>query len=386
MLMMNTPRSQGLACWGGLVAALCGGAGCFLIAKDRFVLDVMPSLLGHRLVPFMTCFLLASSGAVLGAVRLARLPAMRTHFDRGTYVTHVGAAVLALVTGSLFTWFGILLAFATAVEVNAHGRRLRRFRRVQTPRVRKGSVAGRARGDRVVRGARRSARAARCRVARHGLQGARGDRVFAQLSLDLLAVGAPPYLLEITHADANDEVRHAALCFDIARGFDGEDHAPAPFPAARLLRPLALRSRRLALTQIAIDSLGDGVLNEGMSARVLARLSERASDARLAHHLRAMAPSTRRVTRRTAGGSSSGVSPRAARSSAARSSRRPRICPRAWSRDLDGAAASGEWEKWGLQGHALERACFAKARANAVRKLTELAASPGFAWEHNGVG
>ena len=89
---------------------------------------------------------------------------------------------------------------------------------------------------------------------------------FSQLALDLMAVGAPPHLLAAAHRDAADEVRHAELCYGVARSIDGVALSPAPFPEARAQKAAA-KTRSEALTQVAIDSLMDGVLSEGTAAR-----------------------------------------------------------------------------------------------------------------------
>jgi hypothetical protein len=64
--------------------------------------------------------------------------------------------------------------------------------------------------------------------------------------------------------------RHAEICFSMARALDGEDLGPARFPAARASRPLF---RKLALVRLAVESLWDGALNEGVAARMFSRLA-----------------------------------------------------------------------------------------------------------------
>jgi rubrerythrin len=367
--------------WASLGLAIVGGLGCFFLGNDRFVADELHEVLGHRLLPFLLCLGLATLGSLLGARHwylLARERAHGTRINRGSYSIQVGLAVLSTLTGSLFTWFGIAITFTASAYENVHGRRLRRFRKVHVPQARRGAWrASSPRPEECILhiDAPEELRARLATAWREtGCKEHAAIASFAQLSLDLLAVGAPPYLLDITHADASDEIRHAALCFAIARAFDGEDHGPAPFPAARLLRPLATCSRSLALIQIAIDSLHDGVLNEGMSARILARLAERAADPQLAHHLRAMAVDEARHASHSWRVvewclEEGGEHVRRAVHAAARH------LPARMKADLDAAAASGAWERWGLQGQSLERACFERARSNAVRKLRTITAT-----------
>src|SRR5690349_6474279 len=68
---------------------------------------------------------------------------------------------------------------------------------------------------------------------------------FGRLVLDLIAAGAPPELLTGAASALKDEIRHAQLCFGIARQFNGRpaspgrlvlEDAPAPVgdPAALL--------------------------------------------------------------------------------------------------------------------------------------------------------
>src|SRR5262249_12790505 len=74
--------------------------------------------------------------------------------------------------------------------------------------------------------------------------------------------------------DALDEVRHAELCFALARAIDGRSEGPVAFPEAKRKGMLS-RVRIVALAELAADSLVDGALHEGMSARVIARLAKR---------------------------------------------------------------------------------------------------------------
>ncbi len=95
---------------------------------------------------------------------------------------------------------------------------------------------------------------------------------FARLAIDLVALGAPPRLIRAAYADALDEMRHTELCFELARLLDGRALGPAAFPAISAL-PARRAPRPIALARLAVDSLIDGALNEGVSARVIAQLS-----------------------------------------------------------------------------------------------------------------
>ncbi len=115
---------------------------------------------------------------------------------------------------------------------------------------------------------------------------ARGEHAsiaaFSQLSLDLIAVGAPPSLLEKTHKAALDEVVHAKLCFAFASAYAGREIAPAEFPAARAAsRPfttLPSFSLQEEIARLAKESLEDGCLDEGFSAAVAREARDAAKD------------------------------------------------------------------------------------------------------------
>jgi len=111
---------------------------------------------------------------------------------------------------------------------------------------------------------------------------------FAELSLDLMSLGAPPALIAAAHEDALDEMRHTTLCFELARSLDGRVLGPRDFASAVRLRPrVGPRSMRLA--KLAVTSLFDGALYEGLSARVVASLAKTDVDARVRPVLEAIA-------------------------------------------------------------------------------------------------
>lgn len=55
---------------------------------------------------------------------------------------------------------------------------------------------------------------------------------FARFALELLAVGAPPELLEASHRAALDEIEHAKLCFALAARFTGAEAGPGALDVA----------------------------------------------------------------------------------------------------------------------------------------------------------
>src|SRR6185437_5274489 len=95
---------------------------------------------------------------------------------------------------------------------------------------------------------------------------------FARASLSLLAAGAPADLLTRTHEAALDEIRHAELCFALARAYAGHDVAPGPFPLGGNVRVAA------TLAEIATSAAREGCIGETIAAAVAAEQLARATD------------------------------------------------------------------------------------------------------------
>ena len=105
---------------------------------------------------------------------------------------------------------------------------------------------------------------------------------FAQLTLDLLAVGAPPELLADTQRAALDEIEHARVAFALATAYGGV----APIgPAALAAMPGASRS----LAAIARSTFIDACVGESVASAALAESSRQASDPVLRELLATMA-------------------------------------------------------------------------------------------------
>lgn len=99
---------------------------------------------------------------------------------------------------------------------------------------------------------------------------------FSDLSLTLLALGAPGDLIERSHRAALDEIAHARLCYSLASAFADRTIGPGPIEA------LVERERReVDLARLACGSLVDGCLAEGIAAEVAARGSRNAADPRV---------------------------------------------------------------------------------------------------------
>jgi hypothetical protein len=193
---------------------------------------------------------------------------------------------------------------------------------------------------------------------------------FAQLSLDLLALGAPPALVHAAGRDGQDEIRHAELCFSLARGLGGDARGPLAFPQAREM-PARPPTRTLWLAQLAVRSLIDGALHEGLSARVIAQLARRCEDPAIHAVLRELAADEGRHAAHAwevvdwclqeAG------EPvlQALRGAAA-------VLPDAYAGNLPEGAADGSWERYGIPGAQLEAEEHAKARAEILRRVAGL--------------
>ena len=183
---------------------------------------------------------------------------------------NVAVALVALLGHVLMTGFGLLVAYISTVGFS-RGRQLRRFGKVQLPGLRPGpdwaTVAIAPGPDDPPAGLAEQWR-------ENGKTEHASVAAFARLTLDLMALGAPPALIAAANRDSLDEIRHAELCFSLARALDGRDVSPAPFPTAQRVATLP-RVRAFALAKLAVDSLVDGALHEGVSARIIARLSRR---------------------------------------------------------------------------------------------------------------
>jgi hypothetical protein len=87
---------------------------------------------------------------------------------------------------------------------------------------------------------------------------------FAELSLQLMALGAPTALVRRCHGAGLDEIAHATV-LDRLSGAERTGFGPIPYLLGRSIGgQLSTRRRRLA--RIALESYKDGWLNEGASA------------------------------------------------------------------------------------------------------------------------
>ena len=213
---------------------------------------------------------------------------------------------------------------------------------------------------------------------------------FARLTLDLMALGAPPELVADANRDALDEIRHAELCFGLARAIDGRSESPGAFPEATRTRPLS-RSRTLALAQLAVDSLVDGALHEGVSARIIAKLARRCEAPAIQSILKEIAADEGRHARHgwdvVRWCLSEGGEPIARALEGAL-----RALPNEMSSPMPDEARDGRWERWGIMGEDLEAEEHTAARLDLERRigqaiaLSRSAHQPSFGYGNPSIG
>lgn len=95
---------------------------------------------------------------------------------------------------------------------------------------------------------------------------------FARLQLDLMALGAPLYLLQAVSEAMDDEVRHARLVLEVAEQLAGEPVTLGPFPFSDAIRP------QTDLATMASDAVREGCIGETLSALATRRAAEACDD------------------------------------------------------------------------------------------------------------
>ncbi|WP_437333802.1 hypothetical protein [Sorangium sp. So ce394] len=83
---------------------------------------------------------------------------------------------------------------------------------------------------------------------------------FGRFALGLMAIGAPPQLLEAAHRAAVDEVRHARLALAIASAYAGEPVGVGPLPLGGALDDLG------SLEGLTLAAVVEGCIGETLSA------------------------------------------------------------------------------------------------------------------------
>ncbi len=99
---------------------------------------------------------------------------------------------------------------------------------------------------------------------------------FSALSLDLLALGAPPSLVARAHRAATDEIAHAEDCFALASAYAGASLSAAAFPEVHASRPR--ESAAGCLRRLAVETAVDGCVGEATAAAVARDMQSTALD------------------------------------------------------------------------------------------------------------
>ena len=299
-------------------------------------------------------------GVVRGCVRLTRMGLEAFGINEVT-----SGALLGLVSLIMMVLGGVS-AFLASVSFS-RGRQLRKRGGVLLPPVRAGAAWVRAGNGTVLDGCESAPQGLAEQWRENGRTEHASVAAFARLTLDVMALGAPPSIVAAANLDALDEIRHTEACFGLASSLDGKLESPGPFPEAQAVATLP-RSRTLALAKLAVTSLVDGALNEGVSARIAAKLSRRCRHAEMVKVLKQIAADE---GRHAAHGwdvvewclQEGGTPVADALLGACRG------IPERIRSVLPEAARDGGWEVWGIHGTALEDEEYAATRRHVVQRV-----------------
>lgn len=348
-----------------VLVPLLVGVTALLSSRAAFT-PLMAALVGAILLASIASAVLGVVGARAGLAVRREVPAHPVP-ERGRAL---GVAAVPLgILGVVMQVGGY--AFACLVlPVIGRGRQVRHLGRPALPPVRPGGAWASREHLLAVDADARAGLAARWRE--NGRAEHASVAAFARLTLDLLAAGAPPALVAAAQRDALDEVRHAEACFSLARAIDGRAEGPGAFPEAARV-PSPPRARTVALAALAVDSLIDGAIHEGVSARIAAALAQRADEGAFREALRVIAADEGRhaahgwdvVAWCVAEGGAPVVHALLGAVAGLPKQARPRT---------QTAADAGAWERWGIHGHALEEAAYDRALDDARRRVARLTA------------
>ncbi len=104
---------------------------------------------------------------------------------------------------------------------------------------------------------------------------------FSRATIELLAVAAPPELVEACQHATLDEIDHARRCFSLATAYAGRPLGPGPLPA--------LAPRGKDIVGLALDTFVEGCVGETIAALVAERAGERTRDPAVRATLRVIA-------------------------------------------------------------------------------------------------
>lgn len=196
---------------------------------------------------------------------------------------------------------------------------------------------------------------------------------FAKLTLELVELGAPAELVMDAQRDGLDESRHTQLCFALAHAIDGRSIGPTGFPVidAETHRHAPRLER---LQRLAVDSLFDGVIHEGVSARIVARLAKTCEVSAIKEVLTTIARDEGRHAAHAddvlawcigEGGDAVRDAVRGALDQ----------IPSALDHGTSERAASGAWERYGIAGNAFADAAYAETLELVRRRYAKRAAA-----------
>jgi len=339
------------------------GVSLFSLMASAFIAIGVPE--PFRLMPFGATCAFAIVGVVFGIAALAR-----GGLKHG--IGAIAASLFFVVANLALANLGAFAAYVSTMSFS-RGRQIRRRGKTLLPPVAEGDAWARRSVDELdIDVGPETRRALADQWRENGRTEHASVAAFAKLTLDLVALGAPPELIEAANRDALDEIRHTKMCFSLARAIDGAPESPAAFPEVAKA-PSRSRSRTLALADLAVESLVDGALNEGVSARIVARLARRCAEPTIKELLKSIAADE---GRHAAHGwdvvrwclAEGGAPVAHALAGAARA------LPATLVSTLDPESRDGGWERWGIPGAALEEDELAKTRADVVRRVEALVA------------
>jgi hypothetical protein len=350
-LRLSTPACFGVAILLGAIAVGLGTAG----APDSVSMRVL--IAAYTVFGFS--ILIALARTLIGLVKIVQAA-------RGAGDLTVGRAVMITAGNFFMAAFGAYLALLATFSFS-RGRQLRRRGRVLLPALREND-------EWTGREMTLDQAAAPAGLADQWRENGKTEHAsvaaFARLTLDLMALGAPPALIAGANQDSLDEIRHAELCFSLAAALDGRRSSPAPFPEAQRVATLP-RTRPLALASLAVSSLVDGALHEGVSARIIAQLAKRCGVPAIREMLLSIAADEGRHSAHgwavvewclEQGGTGVGEALLGAL----------RALPPQVRTAVPEPAMGGGWERWGIHGHALEDAEYGAAVAHVGERVRAL--------------
>jgi hypothetical protein len=101
---------------------------------------------------------------------------------------------------------------------------------------------------------------------------------FARVSLQLLALGAPPELLRGAHQAALDEIEHASTMYGLASAYRGSARGPGMLDVSAPMQRTTARDRAASLASFARETLEDACIAETCGAIIARHCADAARD------------------------------------------------------------------------------------------------------------